>query len=319
MADEPNAAPTGASEQPSIESIETNLGSFDFDEPKGPAGPAAEPAKEPGDDEVAANLAGEAKAEQPAESDDDPEEVLRDGSKVRRSELKRGYRPDWEARINAHMQREQAFAQATTGFNQVQQQTATLLQQAVEVVASRMPQAPDPRLVETDPFEYQRQQVHYAQEKAKLDDIVIRRDTFLRRSHAEQQQAMQQQLVHEKEATLRALPDLRDPVKAAKFVEGTRNLGAELGYTPQELAQVRDHRLMKLINLALEGKRMKEAYERMRTKMKDNAREAVEVQAPQRRRTQSQVASDTMAVRIKRLAKNPNSAKAAEDVLSQFD
>jgi hypothetical protein len=324
MADEPNVAPQGGSEPQSIESIEANLGSFDFDEPRKPEGAKAEPPpakeKEPGDDEAMATLAGEAKAEQPAPVEDDPEETLRDGRKVRRSELKRGYRPDWEARIQQHMQREQAFAQATNGFSQAQQQTATLLQQAVEVVASRMPQAPDPSLVDTDPFEYQKRKLIYDTERAKLDDIVVRRDAFMRQTQANQQQSIQRQLLHEREATLRALPDLRDPVKAAKFVENTKNLGAELGYTPQELAQVRDHRLMKLIALAIEGKQMKAAYERARAKIKETAAEnAKSAQTPQRRRTSSQASADNLNARIKKLAKNPNSAKAAEDVLSQFD
>jgi hypothetical protein len=326
MADEA-PAPTGGSEpasnDASNEALESKLASFDFGdaEPpkKTPAGDDSAQPKEAGDDEAMATLAGEAKAEQPAPEDDDPEEVLRDGRKVKRSELKRGYRPDWEQRINAHMQREQAFAQATHGFNQAQQQTATLLQQAVEVVASRMPQPPDPNLVDTDPFEYQRRKLIYDTEKGKLDEIVVRRDAFMRQTQQQQYQATQRQLLHEREATLRALPDLRDPVKAAKFVEGVKTLGAELGYSPAELAQVRDHRLMKLINLALEGKQMKVAYERARTKLKENAAKTVEVQTPQRRRTPSAVAADVMSARIKRLAKNPNSSQAAVDVLSQFD
>lgn len=328
MADE-QTAPTGGSEpasnDASNEALESKLASFDFGdaeppEPrKKPAGDDKAQPQEAGDDEAMATLAGEAKAEQPAPEDDDPEEVLRDGSKVKRSELKRGYRPDWEQRINAHMQREQAFARATHGFNQAQQQTAGLLQQAVEVVASRMPQAPDPSLVDTDPFEYQRRKLIYDTEKAKLDDIVVRRDAFMRQTQQQQYQTTQRQLLHEREATLRALPNLRDPVKAAKFVEGVQNLGAELGYTPVELAQVRDHRLMKLINLALEGKQMKAAYERARAKIKENATNAVEVQTPQRRRTPSAVAADKLAARIKTLAKNPNSSQAAVDVLSQWD
>jgi hypothetical protein len=89
-----------------------------------------------------------------------------------------------------------------------------LLQQA-EVVASRMPQAPDPSLVDTDPFEYQRRKLIYDTEKAKLDDIVVRRDAFMRQTQQQQYQTTQRQLLHEREATLRALPDLRDPVKAA--------------------------------------------------------------------------------------------------------
>jgi hypothetical protein len=327
MADE-QTAPTGGSEpasnDASNEALESKLASFDFGDAEPPKkksadDDAAQP-KEAGDDEAMATLAGEAKAEQPAQpEDDDPEETLRDGRKVKRSELKRGYRPDWEQRIQAHMQREQAFAQATHGFNQAQQQTAGLLQQAVEVVASRMPQAPDPNLVDTDPFEYQRRKLIYDTEKAKLDDIVVRRDAFMRQTQQQQYQATQRQLLHEREATLRSLPDLRDPVKAAKFVEGVKTLGAELGYTPVELAQVRDHRLMKLINLALEGKQMKAAYEKARAKLKENAAKAVEVQTPQRRRTPSSVAADVMNAKIKRLAKSPNSSQAAVDVLSQFD
>jgi hypothetical protein len=76
---------------------------------------------------------------------------------------------------------------------------------------------------------------------------------------------------------------------------------------------------MKLINLALEGQQMKAAYERAKVKIKESQAKALEAQTPQRRRTPSQASADSMAARIKKLQKNPNSARAAEDVLSQFD
>ena len=245
MADE-QTAPTGGSEpvsnDTSKEALESKLASFDFGDAEPPKkksadDDAAQP-KEAGDDEAMATVAAEAKAEQPATEDDDPEETLRDGRKVKRSELKRGYRPDWEARIQQHMQREQAFAQATNGFNQAQQQTATsaagggcCLQNAASA---------GPELGRYRPVRVPATETHLRHREGQAG----RHRCPARCLYAADTAAAVS------DNSTPAPARTRGHVTGTSRPEGPRegrrlwrasNLGAQLGYTPAELAQVRDH------------------------------------------------------------------------------
>lgn len=319
MDEENNAPPQGESEPQSIASIEDKLGSFDFDAPPSPAGEQKAP-PEPVDAEVEAPFAEEAPTEKPL-TDDDPEETLRDGTKVKRSELKRAYRPDWETQVKTFAEQQAAFQRATAGYSQAQQQAAAQLQQVVGILQERMPKAPDPELSKTDPFEYLQQKTRYDTELGKLQQARAAQAHFAQQAHHQQRQAFQKRLIQERDATLRVFPDLKDPVKATRFAEDTKTLGVKLGFSEKELSGINDHRLVRLIHMALQAERYEKAQETAKAKAVKAAAERppVEVQAPQRRRSPSQVDADTRRAALLRLSKNPNSAKAAEDVLSRFD
>ena len=307
-------------EQPeqSIEDIESKLASLDFDAPAEPAG-EAEP-QEAGETEAQAEPAGEAEASQPAEPDDDPETTLRDGRRVKLSELKRGYVPEYEQKLAEFKQREQAFGQATAGFSQAQQEMVRQLQHAVQYVGSQMPKPPATELAQTDPFAYMQQKAAYDQKAAELNQLVVARNQTMARY--QQQQAFQHKryLAQQMEATLNKLPDLKDPVKRAKWMEGVNEMAAEAGYSRAELSQVNDARLFWIINEALQNRQNKKALETAKAKQAtlkaDLAKAQTPVQAPSRRRTTAEVAADGLRARMKQLAKTPNSIRAQEDALS---
>jgi|SRR5215831_3465964 len=319
MADDTAApAPTPA---PDPQSIEEKLGAFNFDEPSPP--PAGN-GKEPSDDAAYAEVAAEQSPAEPAPvEEDDPETTLRDGTRIRHSELKRGYlnpqqREAFNQRVQQLEQRQRNFARQTRGFDAVQQQTASLLNQMVEYAQTRLPKPPDQKLLDTDPFEFQRQKAHYDNEQSKLGELNARRQAYYNQVRWQQRQAQERHLWQQREALLAAMPELRDRVRATQFTEGVKALGAKLGYTPAELNQVYDSRLVKLIAMAMRADAQDAALAKAKAKLKEAQKP--EVQAPTRvRRTPGQVDADQRRAALERLRRNPNSAKAAEDILSKFD
>ena len=303
------------------ESIEDKLGSFDFDKA---LGPESKPEPKSEDETAIESLAGEERAapEEKETEEEDPEVVLRDNTKVKLSELKKNYRPNYEQEAKVRAERDQAYAREVASFNASQQQMAQLLQQAAAVVQARMPQAPDPRMADEDPIEYLRQKTHYEQGLGELNKIRQAQYQHHQRAAYQQKQAQQQYLNQESQAALQAMPILRDKVKAAQFIEDTKALASQLGYRPDIVNQITDHRQLKLIEMALEGQRLKGSLEKAKAKLKEAQARPVEVQEPSRkRRTSSQVAGDEIRSKMSQLRKNPNSAKAAEAVLSdkRFD
>jgi len=302
------------------EAIEDKLSSFDFD--KG-TGPESQPEPKSEDEAAVESLAGEEKADpQEKEQEEDPEFVLRDNTKVKLSELKKNYRPNYEQEAKVRAEREQTYAREIASFNASQQQMAMLLQQAATVVQARMPKAPDPRLADEDPIEYLRLKTHFEQGLSELNKIRQAQQQHHHRAVFHQRQAQQQYLNQESQAALQAMPILRDKVKAAQFIEDTKALASQLGYKPDIVNQITDHRQLKLIEMALEGQRLKGSLEKAKAKLKEAQARPVEVQEPSRkRRTSAQVSGDEIRAKMSQLRKNPNSAKAAEAVLSdkRFD
>jgi hypothetical protein len=318
MTEETSAAPQGEPE--SIQSVEDKLASFDFDAPAAPAGGTEKP-QEAGDDEALETLAGETGAEVPA-TDDDPEEILRDGTKVKRSELKRAYRPDWEKQTQEFAQRQEAFQRATAGFTQDQQRAAQMLQNAVAIVQSKMPKPPDEKLLDSDPFEYQKQDFLFRKAQGELQQLKAAQVQQFQQVRAQQQHQQRIKLFHEAEAVRRVFPDFKDPVKFAKFNEEAREYATTRGYKPSDLDGVTDHRLLGVIHDAVEGRRLKAELAKNKERLAKLKAEAVktpvEVQAPQKRRTPSQVESESLRAQVDRLRRNPSSTKVQEEFFSRF-
>src|SRR5262245_9552285 len=253
MADDPKQpqpTPSPPPEQPpppppTDEQVEAELGSYDFDEGQGPAEPPSDP--------------GVVESDRPSAPpvDDDPEyDYINGGQPVRikLSELKRGYLPNFQQHIQNLASREQNFARTIAGFNQAQAGAARYLQGAIEYLQSKLPAPPNPQLIHSDLLEYNRQKAIYDIESGKLHEMATARNTLVRQFQNQQRQDFAHRFQGEQQRTLHHLPDLKDPVKDARWKQSARALGAEIGYSPQELSQVYDHRLMRLIDWAIKGK-----------------------------------------------------------------
>lgn len=320
MADDDNQVPQSAPEPPTPQQIEEHLGSFDFDGPTPPQQREAREAPPPQQEATAPQEPQEQEPqEQPPLTPPDPE-IEWNNRKWKMSQVQRSL-ADYQARVNDFQRRQQAFQQQTQGFTQYQQQAAEMLQRAVQMVEQYMPRKPSPELAKTDPLAYQEQRVTWEAAMEKLDEAKNNHNNFVQQAQAQQRWRQQQHLVQQANTVLQKMPELRDPVRFAKWAEELKSLAVAHNYQISDLSYVRDARLIGIFNEAMEGRRMKAANESLKAKIKAQqvARPAPPAQQPQRRRSTATVQADNMRAALTRLRNNPASQQAAEDVLSRFD
>jgi hypothetical protein len=321
MADPENQTPPAPGPAPDTMSHIDRLAAFDFDDQPEVAPAGERPAREAAVAEPEpVELAGETAEAEPAQpNEDDVETVLRDGRKVKLAELKRGYRDDWEMREQRwaeHQKETLAFQRATAQFNQTQQQQAYLLQQAVEVVARNMPPKPTLELLNSDPLEYQRQNAIWEHKQGELRQLQYARAAQWQQATQQAAQAKQQYLAREAQTILTRYPNLKDPVKHAKFMDEARKYAVSIGYKASDLALVDNHRLVTMLTDAIDGVRLRAAAERAKAKREQI--QPVPVQAPSRRRTSAEVDQERLRGDLARLKKSGRMEDSIK-VLSQWD
>lgn len=170
-------------------------------------------------------------------------------TEVTLDELKRSY--SGQAYIQKGMQeaaevRKEAEALYNTLQNERQQFFATLERVQQQGIITP-PQAPDLRLLDSDP-------IGYMQEKAKYDVMVQEYQAQQRqlseqseRQRALQAQAMQVQLQEQAERLKQAIPDFAHPEKAGKLKKDLVQFASQYGLSAEEVASTVDARLVQVL------------------------------------------------------------------------
>ena len=204
----------------------------------------------------------ETDAEQ-SELDEDAEEqeqpqvfsVKVDGKEVEVTldELQKGY------------SRTQDYTRKTQQIAEVRKQTEVELQavraereqyaQLLSALESQVQQVAQPnidwdRLYQEDPIEWVRQREVMRDNQEKAAAIQSEKQRLNQLSQQEQAQFMQQKLQHEQEALLAAIPDWKDPKKAQAEKALLVEFGQKIGFTPDELKGVVDHRAVLMLRKA---------------------------------------------------------------------
>jgi hypothetical protein len=204
----------------------------------------------------------ETDAEQ-SELDEDTEEqeqpqifsVKVDGKEVEVTleELQKGY------------SRTQDYTRKTQQIAEARKQTEAELQavraereqyaQLLGALEAQVQQAAQPnidwdRLYQEDPIEYVRQREVMRENKEKAEAIQSEQQRLAYVSQQEQAQFMHQRLEHEKEALLAAIPDWKDAKKAQAEKALLVEFGQKIGFTPDELKSVVDHRAVLMLRKA---------------------------------------------------------------------
>jgi hypothetical protein len=189
-------------------------------------------------------------------------------TEVTLDELKRSY--SGQAYIQKGMQeaaavRKEAEALFQTLQNERQQFFATLenIQQQGIIKA---PQAPDLRMLESDP-------IGYMQEKAKYDVKVQEFQAQQRqiseqaeRQRALQTQAMQVQLQEQAEKLKQAIPEFANPEKAAKLKTDLVQFASQYGLSAEEVASTVDARLVQVLYDAYRFNQLRAAKDQAKKK-----------------------------------------------------
>lgn len=106
------------------------------------------------------------------------------------------------------------------------------------------------RLYQEDPIEWVRQREVMRDNQDKAAAIQSEKQRLAQLSQQEQAQFMQQKLQQEQEALLAAIPDWKDAKKAQAEKALLVEFGQKIGFTPDELKSVVDHRAVLMLRKA---------------------------------------------------------------------
>lgn len=127
--------------------------------------------------------------------------------------------------------------------------------QLLSALEAQVQQAAQPnidwdRLYNEDPIEWVRQREVMRDNQDRAAAIQSEKQRLSQLSQHEQAQFMQQKLHHEQEALLAAIPDWKDAKKAQAEKALLVEFGQKIGFTPDELKSVVDHRAVLMLRKA---------------------------------------------------------------------
>ena len=161
--------------------------------------------------------------------------------------------------------RTQDYTRKTQQIAEVRKQTEVELQavraereqyaQLLGALEAQVQQAAQPNidwdtLYREDPIEWVRQREVMRDNQDKAAAIQSEQQRLSQLSQQEQAQFMSQRLEHEKEALLAAIPDWKDAKKAQAEKALLVEFGQKIGFTPEELKSVVDHRAVLMLRKA---------------------------------------------------------------------
>lgn len=161
--------------------------------------------------------------------------------------------------------RTQDYTRKTQQIAEVRKQTEAELQavraereqyaQLLSALESQVQQVAQPnidwdRLYQEDPIEWVRQREVMRDNQEKAAAIQSEKQRLSQLSQQEQAQFMQQKLQQEQEALLAAIPDWKDAKKAQAEKALLVEFGQKIGFTPDELKNVVDHRAVLMLRKA---------------------------------------------------------------------
>lgn len=141
-----------------------------------------------------------------------------------------------------------AELQAVRAEREQYAQLLSALESQVQQVAQ--PNIDWDRLYQEDPIEWVRQREVMRDNQDKAAAIQSEKQRLAQLSQQEQAQFMQQKLQQEQEALLAAIPDWKDAKKAAAEKALLMDFGQKIGFTPDELKNVVDHRAVLMLRKA---------------------------------------------------------------------
>lgn len=107
------------------------------------------------------------------------------------------------------------------------------------------------KLLDEDPIEFVKQEALWRQKKEKRETLLREQARLVQAQQAEQQKTLNQRLQQEAEKLSVAIPEWKDAKVAQEEKSGIMEYGVALGYAPEEMAQVYDHRAVILLRKAM--------------------------------------------------------------------
>lgn len=213
---------------------------------------ASDDESESGADELADELTDEqSESEEDTQEEEKPSTftIKVDGKdvEVTLDELQKGYSrtQDYTRKTQqvAEM-RKQTEAQLAAIRAEREQYAQLLGALSEQVKAAAEPQIDWDRLYQEDPIEYVRQREVMRENREKAAAIQAEQQRLAEISQQEQMQKLQTHKAKESQALLEAIPTWKDPAKAKAEKAMLIEFGQKMGFTPQELGNIYDHRVV---------------------------------------------------------------------------
>jgi len=136
---------------------------------------------------------------------------------------------------------------------------AERLQAMEQLLNAQQPVEDLESLKESDPIGYAVRVAEMSQNKEKLFAIQAERQRIAEMQQAEQQQALQAYLSEQSAKLSEALPEYSDPVKGEALRSDLRTFAKNLGFSDQEMSQVRDARHVMALYKAMQYDKLQQA------------------------------------------------------------
>jgi hypothetical protein len=233
-----------------------------------------------------------------------------DGEEVEVSldELRNGYQrqADYTRKSQSLAEQRKAYEANLQAVQNERSQYATLLgnmAQNQNAELQRFANTDWADLKETDPMEYMEKRLEYQEAKEKVSELHNERVRVQQQTESEMGQFLQEKLQKEAELLSKALPQYLEP--GSNFKDEVRNYALNLGFSPQDIDGIADHRVIMVLHKAMMQDRISNGPA---NKSKKTAPKIVKSGTPQ---TKGQRSRRTVQAKRERLAKTGNQRDAA--------
>ena len=200
--------------------------------------------------------------ENDAQPEQKPITVKVDGKEVAVTldELKRSY--SGQAYIQKGMQEAAAAKKEVealyNALSSERQQVAQLYQQMQQGQIAQAPKAPDIAMADTDPIGYMVEKARYDQAMVEYQQQQSQFKAVQGQQTEAQKRAQQAYLQEQMRMLSEAIPEIADPKRSDAVKKGIVETGQSYGYSADEIAQIVDHRAVKVLHDAMKYRQLQE-------------------------------------------------------------
>lgn len=236
--------------------------------------------EEPSEEDDSEEEADEDDAEEAEDSEPEAYTVKVDGKEqqVTLEELKRGYsgqqyvQKGMQEAANLRKQAEQVYSALLSERQQISQ----IFQQVQSGGLPQAPQAPSREMFESDPIGYMEAKLQYDESIAAYNEQMGQLQQVAAQQSQAEQLAAQAYLQREMEALKAMVPEFANPEEAGNIRSKLLSKGQEVyGYSPEEIAQVMDHRAVRVLLDAVKYQELMSGKDKAVDKAKPRNRKVV--------------------------------------------
>ena len=226
---------------------------------------------------------------------------------VNLDELRNGYQrqADYTRKSQSLAEQRKAYEANLQAVTQEREQYSELLGNMAQNQNAELSRYADINwadLKDTDPMEYMEKRLEYQEAKEKISELQNERARVQQQNETDMGQMLQEKLQKEAELLSKALPEYTEP--GSTFKDEVRNYALNLGFSPQDIDGIADHRVILVLHKAM----MQDKVSKTPAKKSKSAPKVVKAGTPQ---TKAQRSRRTVQAKRERLSKTGNQRDAA--------